>query len=168
MEMITGLGDLLGAADRAGVITRDMRSRIKLVTDKLNGNTHIPRVFFQIDAEPIISAGRDTFIHELIVTAGGVNLAADVGISSYPKFSWEDVLSYQPDVAIVASMSGGFSEESLKASWYRWPQLTVVKNNRVHVVDANLVDRPTPRLLEGLELFARLIHPEIFEEAIVD
>jgi iron complex transport system substrate-binding protein len=168
MEMINGLGDILGAADRAGRITLDMRARIKRVSDKLTGKIDRPKVFFQIDAEPIVSAGSDTFIHELIIMAGGLNLAADVGVAAYPKFSWEDVLSFQPDVVIVASMAGGFSEETLKAGWYRWPQLAVVKNNRVHVVDANLVDRPTPRLIEGLEVFARIIHPELFEEALAD
>ena len=119
-------------------------------------------MFFQIDAEPIVSAGRDTYIHELIVTAGGRNLAADVGLAAYPKFSWEDVLSARPDVAIVASMAGGGSVESLKAGWLHWPQIPAVKNDRVHVVDASLVDRPTPRLIDGLEVFARLIHPELF------
>lgn len=168
IEMINGLGDILGAAERAERITSEMQVRINKVRDKLAGKVDKPRVFFQIDAEPIVSAGRNTFIHELIIKAGGLNLAADVGVAPYPKFGWEDVLAFQPDVAIVASMAGGFSEETLKAGWYRWPQLAVVKNNRVYVVEASLVDRPTPRLIEGLEVFARIIHPELFEEGLAD
>lgn len=168
MEMIISLGDVLGATARADSIVLDMDRRIKKVKEKLAGNFDRPKVFFQIDAEPIVSAGRNTFIHELIVTAGGLNLAADVGGAAYPKFSWEDVLGFQPDVAIVASMAGGFSGESLRAGWQRWPQIPAVKNKQVHVVDASLVDRPTSRLLDGLETFARIIHPELFGDVLAD
>lgn len=161
MVMIVGLGDLLGAEEQAARITADMRQRIEKVVQTLDAEITRPGVFFQIDAEPIVSAGKGTFIHELIITAGGRNLAADVG-TPYPKFSWEDVLHYRPDVAIIASMAGGYSEEALKAGWYRWPQLPAVQSNSVHVVSAGLVDRPTPRLVKGLETFARIIHPELF------
>ena len=163
MEMITGLGDLLDAEQRAAEITDDMHRRVDRVTEKLQKEVLRPRVFFQIDAEPIISAGKGTFIHELITMAGGRNVAADAS-TTYPKFSWEDILHFRPDVAIIATMAGGYSEETLKAGWSRWPQLPAVRNNNVHVVDAGLVDRPTPRLVEGLETFARIIHPEIFNK----
>lgn len=168
MAMVSGLGEVLGAVEPAARITGDMQARLKKVSDRLAGNRARPRVFFQIDAEPIVSAGRDTFIHELITLAGGLNLAADAGVGAYPKFSWEDLLALQPEVAIVASMAGGFSVDSLRAGWQRWPQLPAVKNNRVHVVDAGLVDRPTPRLLDGLETFARIIHPELFGAPLGD
>lgn len=163
MEMITGLGDLLHAEEKAAVITDNMQQRVDLVVQKLQGVTVKPKVFFQIDAEPIVSAGKGTFIHELITMAGGINLAADAA-TAYPKFSWEDVLHFRPDVAIIATMAGGYSEEALKSGWSRWPQLPAVKNNNVHVVDAGLVDRPTPRLVDGLETFAAIIHPEIFSK----
>lgn len=163
MEMISGLGDLLGAEELAAGITGDMQRRIEQVARKLQGEFVRPDVFFQIDAEPIVSAGEGTFIHELIVKAGGRNLAAGAG-TKYPKFSWEDVLNFRPEVAIIATMAGGYSDEALKAGWYRWPQLPAVRDNRVHVVDAGLVDRPTPRLVEGLETFAGIIHPELFGE----
>lgn len=163
VEMIIGLGDLLGAEERAATIASDMRSRIKRVADRVAGERNRPAVFFQIDAEPIVSAGKGTFIHELIETAGGRNLAADSSIQ-YPKLSWEDVLHSSPEVALIASMAGGYTPESLKSRWQRWPQVPAVHNNRVHVVDAGLVDRPTPRLVDGLELFARLINPHLFQD----
>ena len=161
MVMINGLGELLGAEELAAGITGDMQHRIERVRAKLAGEPARPAVFFQIDAEPIVSAGRGTFIHELITAAGGRNLAADAG-QAYPKFSWEDVLHFRPEVAIIASMAGGHTPERLTAGWRKWPQVPAVRNGRVHVVEAHLVDRPTPGLVEGLETFARLIHPELF------
>jgi len=163
MDMVARLGDLLGAPEKAAAIVNDMRARINAVKESLAAVGDRPGVFFQIDAAPIISAGTETFIDELITAAGGRNLAA--GGERYPRFSWEDIIQMQPDIAIVASMAGGHSIADLKGSWQRWPQLKVVKNSRVHVVDADLIDRPTPRLVAGLEEFAAIIHPELFGDA---
>ena len=162
MDVVLRIGGILGVRERALEIVVNMERRIKLIRDKLTSDVPRPGVFFQIDAAPIISAGSNTFIHELIVTAGGRNLAA--GVKQYPRFGWEDIIIMQPDIAIIASMAGGHSVANLKESWRKWPQLRVVKNNRLHVVDADLIDRPTPRLIDGLEEFAVIIHPELFGE----
>ena len=117
--------------------------------------------FFQIDAEPLFSAGTDTFIHELIVLAGGINTTA--GEVAYPRFSWEDIIVLQPELVLISSMAGGLSPEYLVGSWKKWDQLEAVKNDRIFVVDAELFDRPTPRLVDGLEVIAAIMHPELFE-----
>ena len=96
-----------------------------------------------------------TFIDQLITQAGGINLAA--GPTPYPRYSWEEVLRMQPDIVIIASMAGGYSEEELKAEWRKWPELPAVRDNRLHVVSAALFDRPTPRLVHGLELLADIL-----------
>jgi iron complex transport system substrate-binding protein len=54
--------------------------------------------------------------------------------------------------------------ERVKIEWSRWPEMPAIKNQRIFLVDSNLFDRPTPRLVEGLEVLGRLIHPELFEE----
>lgn len=162
MTMITGLGVVLEASEAAQRITIDMRSRLERVRLRMADATSRPAVFFQIDAAPIVSAGQGTFIDELITLAGGVNLVSRDGISGYPKFGWEEVLRFQPEVVIVASMAGGHSDAELTAGWRRWPQLPAVQMERLHVLPADLIDRPTPRLIDGLEAFAALIHPELF------
>ena len=162
MSVVTGLGDLLGAREKAEEIVAGMRHRIARVTGLVAGSTTRPRVFFQIDASPIVSAGSRTFIDELITRAGGENLAGDA--SGYRRFGWEEILRLAPEVVIVASMAGGHSEADLKSGWRKWPQIPAVRNGRIHVLPADLVDRPTPRLVDGLEAFARIIHPELFDE----
>ncbi len=157
---IRGIGAVIGAKKRAEKIAAGMRRAIDSIRARTDRAEKRPRVFFQIDAAPIISAGNGTFINELIALAGGVNVAA--GPDPYPRFSWEDVIALAPEVVIIASMAGGYSPEELKKSWRRWPQIPAVRNGNLHVIDANLVDRPTPRLVEGLAAFARTIHPELF------
>jgi iron complex transport system substrate-binding protein len=120
-----------------------------------------PRVFFQIDAEPMVSAGSKTFIHELIELAGGSNCSA--GDDPYPRYSWEDILVLQPDIVLISSMAGGLDPKELLQTWKKWDQLDAVANNRIFVVDADLFDRPTPRLIDGLEIIAEIIHPEVFQ-----
>jgi len=166
IDVVRRFGDLLAAPEASEQLIHTMRTRIDRVAETVARAASRPGVFFQIDAAPIITIGSNTFIHELITLAGGRNLAA--GPQDYPRYNWEEVLVLQPEVAIVASMAGGHSPQELLAGWRRWPQIPAVQNNRIHVVDANLIDRPTPRLVDGLELFVRIIHPELFGEMHAD
>jgi len=59
-------------------------------------------------------------------------------------------------------MAGGLTPEEIIRSWRKWDKLSAVKNDKVFVVDAELFDRPTTRLVEGLEVIAAIIHPELF------
>ena len=158
IDSVNLMGNLLNASDRAVEIIREMQLKINAVEKRIQRVKNRPGVFFQIDANPIVSAGQNTFIDRLITMAGGRNLAA--GDTTYPRYSWEDILVMQPDVVIIASMAGGYTKESLMAAWTRWPQISAVKTGRVHVVDANLFDRPVPRLADGLVALSRIIHPE--------
>ena len=160
MDTITRIGSLLQAEKSASALVFEMEGRIGRVQEQVKKGNHRPRVFFQIDAEPLFSAGTDTFIHELIHMAGGVNTAA--GEISYPRFSWEDIIVLQPEIVLISSMAGGLSPEYLLQSWGKWDLLSAVKNDRIYVVNAELFDRPTSRLVDGLEVIAALIHPELF------
>jgi iron complex transport system substrate-binding protein len=162
MDSITAVGDLLGASDKARSIVGEMRRRILAVRQKTSQVQHKPGVFFQIGISPIVSVGYATFIHELITMAGGTNVAA--GASPYPRFSREQVISLAPDVLIIASMARATVFEEVKAQWLQWPAIPAVRNQSVHIAPTNIFDRPTPRLVDGLEQMARYIHPQLFEE----
>lgn len=162
MNTIIEIGKLLDADEKAKMLVQDMHSRIQRVKSLVEKAAHRPGVFFQIGISPIVSVGTPTFIHELIVLAGGTNLAS--GPIPYPRFSREQVLSLSPEVFIITSMARAAVFEKVKAEWSQWPNLPAVRNKRIYLEDSNLFDRPTPRLVEGLELLVRLIHPELFEE----
>lgn len=162
MNTIIEIGELLDADEKAKMLVRDMYSRIQRVKSLVEKAAHRPGVFFQIGISPIVSVGTPTFIHELIVLAGGTNLAS--GSIPYPRFSREQVLALSPEVFIITSMARAAVFEKVKAEWSQWPNLPAVRNKRIYLEDSNLFDRPTPRLVGGLELLVRLIHPELFEE----
>ncbi len=161
MGSLNEIGGLLGSEKKAASLVKDMRARIDKVTSTVKKSNHIPGVFFQIGISPIVAIGTDTLIHELIVLAGGNNLTK--GKIPYPRFSKEQVIALSPEIFIITSMARGEVFNQVKADWQRWADMPAVKNDRIVLVDSNIFDRATPRLLDGLELMARLIHPELFE-----
>jgi iron complex transport system substrate-binding protein len=160
VDTVLEIGQLLNAATKAQHLADEMRARIERVRVRVAGTVQRPRVFFQIGTTPIVSAGTNTIIHELIVAAGGQNLAD--GPASYPRFSREQVLAFQPEVIIITSMTKDPDLERVSAEWRKYESLPAVRNNRIFIVDADLFDRPTPRLINGLETLAAIIHPELF------
>ncbi len=161
VDTVERLGDIYRTEARAEALVSVYRERLDRVARQIKGVAEEPRVFFQIDAQPIFSAGSDTFLHQLLIRSGAINLAADR--SGYPRYSWEELLVLKPDVVILASMGGGYSEQELKARWQAWPQIPAVKEQRLYVVDADLFDRPSPRLIDALEHLVGLLHPELIE-----
>jgi len=164
MDTISRIGLLLQAVEPAEQLVQEMQSRIQAVEARVKQSDHRPGLFFQIGIAPIVSVGTNTFIHELIVRAGARNLAA--GSIAYPRFSKEQVLGMLPDVIIVTSMARAAVFERIKKDWYQWQDLPAVQHHRVYVQESNLFDRPSPRLVEALEVLARLVHPELFEDPL--
>lgn len=162
VETVIEIGNLLNAPAIARKVARDMVFRIEKIKKLVAQVKHRPGVFFQIGISPIVSVGTNTFIDELIHLAGGTNLGK--GSAAYPRFSKEQVLALAPEIIVICSMArqGGF--ERMKAQWRQWPSLPAVKTRQIFLVDSNLFNRPTPRLVDGLELLFQLVHPELIEE----
>ncbi len=156
------IGRLMGREAEAEAIIAGMRERIQAVENRVALAGTRPQVFFQIGIAPIVSAGSDTFIHELIVKAGGINIAGKY--RGYPHFSKEEVLELAPDLIIITSMARSTVFEKVKAEWEQWERIPAVAEGRIYLVDSNLFDRPTPRLVDGLEKLVRLIHPYLYED----
>lgn len=160
MKTILEIGKLLGVEKKAGALVKNMSERIANIKNLVSKTSRRPGVFFQIGISPIVAAGTNTFIHELIIFAGGKNVSE--GKIAYPRFSVEQVLAMSPEIIIITSMARGNAFKNAKAGWSRWLQMPAAKNNQIFLVDSNIFDRPTPRMVDGLELLARLIHPELF------
>ncbi len=162
MASIEAIGDLLQASARDRAIVADMQQRIQQVAAVAGRATHKPKVFMQIGVSPIVSVGHQTFIDQLITLAGGINVAA--GPNPYPRYSIEQVIALAPDVIVISSMARATVFEQVKAGWMQWPAIPAVRNQSVFIAPTNIFDRPTPRLVDGLERMARYIHPQLFEK----
>jgi len=113
------------------------------------------RVFVQISKEPLFTIGKDAFLNDILVSAGGRSVTENVP-SSYPKLSKETAFTLQPE-AIILSDSTDNTEPN--AAFKNSP---AVKNGRVYKINADLLSRPGPRLVDALEQIVRDLHPEKF------
>lgn len=115
-----------------------------------------PRVFVQISKEPLFTIGKDSFITEVISNAGGKSATSAVA-SAYPKLSKETASTLNPDVIILSeSPDNQEPNDAFKNS-------PAVKNGRIYKVNADLLSRPGPRLIDALEQIGRYLHPEKFK-----
>ena len=157
------LGRATGRREQSQRLRDEMRSRTERIRSKVLGipPEKRPRVFVEIWPDPLQSAGPRTFIHELIVLAGGTNIAAD-SVTNWPQFSLETVMERDPDVILTPSAHG--VEEIRTGQRSSWRGISAVRQGRVHLVDQDQIARPGPRLIDTLERIARLLHPDLFGE----
>jgi iron complex transport system substrate-binding protein len=158
MEAILMIGQVCGASETAKELSGRLSQRVDRVLG-LIGSRKRPLVFLQIHIQPIMSVNRNTVHHDVIRLAGGINMTSDEPIT-YPRISLEEVIRRKPDVIVISSMERGGRFEKTRQEWFEWKSIPAVQDKRVHLVDSDLIDRPSPRLIEGLEIMAKLIHPE--------
>ncbi|MDZ4230992.1 MAG: cobalamin-binding protein [Dehalococcoidales bacterium] len=160
------LGKVTGVEKQAGELVADMRGRMSRVADKVKGAPSV-RVFYTFavtDLNNPWTAGPGSFIDSLIAMSGAENIAAVVQ-SPYAKLSIEEIVSSDPEVIILGIRHGYLPETTVEQLREHpvWRQITAVKHGRVYTVDGDLLNRPGPRIVQGLEEIARFIHPELFE-----
>lgn len=155
---IERIAAVCGAGERGTALADGLRERIQRVGEAVAGRKR-PLVFLQVNLQPIISANRDSYLHDLLRLAGGRNLAADAA-STYPRYSLEEIVRRSPEVILISSMTRGGDFAAARQAWMRWTSIPAVAGGRVHLIDSDLVDRPSPRLVDGLEQLARLLHPD--------
>jgi len=156
-DTIRRIGDILGASETAEAMIRDFRKRLEAARDHWRGRKRT-RVFMQIGTDPMVTVGGDTFLNELLETAGGENVMADR--DAYPMVGAEPVVALRPEVILITTMEQGANFEAAKREWESWPEIPAARNGRVHLVDSDLYDRPSPRTILALEELVRLLHPE--------
>ena len=159
---IRRVGEITDKEIEAQALTSEMAVGIQAVTVQTQELEQRPKVFYLLwggEGSALWTAGSETFIHELIGKGGGVNICQN--ITGYSTISIEEVIARNPEV-IVASSWPGVYEWAMNSTEL---EVTAARQSgSVYTCDDNLVQRPGPRLVEGLEWFAYFIHPEIFEE----
>jgi iron complex transport system substrate-binding protein len=158
ISTIAALGELCGVGKRAKELSSCLGKRVDYVSKRTVGLRR-PLVFLQINMKPIMTVNRNTFHNDVIRLAGGENMSQDEPIT-YPRISVEEVIKRNPEVIIISSMERGGRFEQARQEWFKWSVIQAVKERRIHLVESDLLDRPSPRIIDGLEVMARLIHPE--------
>ncbi|MGE5561641.1 MAG: ABC transporter substrate-binding protein [Chloroflexota bacterium] len=157
---IIAIGKLTGSEKKAAAVAADMQARVDAVAAKVKDlpAEQRPLVFYEVWSEPLMTAGPGTFVDSLINLAGGTNVAANAKVGSWPEYSLETLIKKDPAVIITT-----FGDAASFAARPGWAGIKAVKEQRVLLVDPNLVVRPGPRVVIGLESFAKAIHPELFK-----
>ena len=159
IKTMADIGRICGITEKAEKIAAELNQRVKKIQNHVK-SLDTPLVFLQINIQPIMTVNRNTFHHDLIHLAGGKNIAADNSIT-YPRISIEEIFKLKPDIILISSMGKKVMFEQARQDWLQWKFIPAVINQRVNLIDSDLIDRPSPRIIDGLEKMARLIHPEV-------
>lgn len=157
---IEQVGVILDHDEQAKLLVQKLRERASAVEEAVKQKPPV-RVFYQLSAEPLYTAGHDAFVTDLIRRAGGISVTADVP-GAWPKYSNESALAAKPEAIILptgGSMGTGNSTvtEALRQS-------PAVLEGRVYKINDDHLVRPGPRAVDGLEEMARALHPEAFKQ----
>jgi iron complex transport system substrate-binding protein len=162
-DNLNTVAQLTGHEAETATLIESLKQRVAAVDEKMAPSSSRISVFYELDstdpAKPF-TAGKDTFITLLIDRAGGYNIASE--LESYPQMSLEQIVAADPAMIILGDSMWGITPEMVAAR-PGWENLNAVKNGKVVPFDDNLVSRPGPRLVDGLEQLAKLLHPELFE-----
>ena len=159
------IGRVAGVEEKASALIQSMKDTVTGVQNKVKGAAKV-RAIYLIDATDLNNpwtAGAGSFVDAMISMAGGENIAASVP-SSYAQLSVEQIIALDPEVIILPGQHGtAFTAPQALKDHPGWQKTTAVKNNRMVIVNSDLIDRSGPRIVQGLEEIAQTIHPELFK-----
>lgn len=164
LDTILQVGEATERIEQAKELVSELRSRIEAVKSSLGGEKDRPRVLCLEWLEPLYVAGH--WVPEMVEIAGGKCGLGKAGEPSF-RISWNEVLDFSPQIVVV--MPCGFDvERTLQEidpliSYEEWHRIPAARKGHVYLVDANsYFSRPGPRVVDGLEILAKIFHPDIF------
>jgi iron complex transport system substrate-binding protein len=161
LEDVETVARAAGVPQQGRALVRDRRARVEAVSARTAG-LHRPRVFCMEWLDPPYSAGH--WVPEMVNLAGGrEDIGTPGGFSR--EIEWSEVIDYQPDVIVLIPCSLGLDQIATEFPSLRtrlsWAQIPAARAGRVYAADTHLFSCSGPRLVEGVEVLARLIHPEV-------
>jgi len=152
------LAELISRKEKAVEIINRVKKEIDLIS-KLTAGKQKLKVFWEAGAKPLVSISKKVFANDFIYFCGGENIFSD-SIIKYPRVSREEVLKRNPQAIMLVTMGNVSAKE--KDYWKGFKELEAVKNNRIYVIEADKVCRPTPlSFLEGLREVAKALRPDV-------
>jgi iron complex transport system substrate-binding protein len=154
IQSLEDLGHVLDWDQPTQKLVANLRARVAAVDKRVQGQPR-PKVLFVVWYRPLITAGGQTFISNVIQRAGGVSISADM-TSEWPHMGLEEVLKRAPDVILFPqtdAFAPGLDEFQKLPGWR---DLAAVKNHRLYFVSETIM-RPSPRLIDALEELAKIL-----------
>lgn len=156
------LGRMLGRSEEANGKAALMRKQLAGLSSRL-ADLPRPSLLYILNSEPLITVGPGSFIHRLIELAGGRNAAAQAR-APYPRLTMEEVLRQNPDILLFPVGRQEGIPQLEQDSWKRWTTLSAVQHGKLFQVDSDLLNRPGPRIIEGLKQLVKILHPEVNQD----
>lgn len=159
LESIMLVGKMTGKEKEAEALVAEMQKRIDAVARAVEGRKK-PRVFWELSSD-LWTVGPGSFVHDIIVRAGGENIATG---QPYLQITSEAIISADPEVIILADHPYG-EDAGTVAKRPGWDKITAVKEGRIIELtqeQVDIVSRPGPRVVDALELVAKILHPDAF------
>ena len=163
---IQTLGRIVGHSTKADTVAMQLRHQVSKIQQRIQGTDPV-RMLYVLNSQPLITVGPGSFIDQLIGMAGGVNVAAQ-SVTPYPRLSMESVLQEDPEVLVFPVGKAEGISESEQQAWRQWSTMTAVKRGRLHQISADWLNRPGPRIAQGLEALAAILHPDRLSDGRVE
>lgn len=159
LEQARQFGKITGNREAAEELVAGMEERIAAVTSKVANVENGPRIYHELD-ETFFTVAPDSFVGDLYNLLNAQNIAAGAP-GGYPQLSAEAIIEQNPEVIILPTGEGedGTTPEDVKAR-PGWDVIDAVENDRIYEIDRDIVSRPGPRIIDGLEQLAKLLYPE--------
>ncbi len=166
IDNIRLVGNMTGKESRAEELASQLSRRIERVRERTRRVEQRPRVFFMEWLQPPWAGGH--WIPQMVDYAGGVEGLGTLGKPSR-KIGWQEVLDYQPEIIVLSpcgfDLDGVLKEVHVLASYSGWEKIPAFQSSNIYAVNASaFFSRPGPRVVDGLELLAHIIHPRLFPE----
>ena len=153
------IAELTGRQAAVGPFVAGLERRLNAVANAVRPRPR-PRVLYVLWPEPLLVPASGALLTELIGLAGGESITKDER-GDYPRFSIEAAVVRAPELILLAS-HGSRGAGPTREKWDRLASLPAVKSKRIQAIDGSLVHRYGPRIVDGVEALARVIHPEAF------
>jgi iron complex transport system substrate-binding protein len=154
------IGAVAGRAEGGESAARPMETALAEIARRTAGRPRVA-VYYQLWDQPYMTVSDGSFIDDAIRLAGGRNVFAGLSAAN-PRVSLEAVVAAKPEVMILSGM--GKEGAGLASRWSRYSTIPAVAGGRIHIMNSDLLHRPGPRVIEGVEQLARWIHPSAFSE----
>lgn len=159
LSSIELLGKITNKEQIAKNLIDSLNARLEKVKQQHSNQTAKPKVFFIVGTEPLITVGRKAFVTDVINLAGGQSISEDVE-TEWPAYSIETAISRAPEI-ILSPGSHSTENEPSKLTLPKGLEITpAARSGKIYKIDGDLLLRPGPRIIDGLEQIAKLLYPE--------